>query len=146
MMELNLAGFLGPLGAAGNGAPPSIGLLYWFYVEGLAFAVAMIYLYHVLRGSWQFYNPLAKWIDRAIIDDFYHKYLPRAVESSYRRLFNKFETPVMDEGYNKKLVDAVLGLGGMIKRVQTGRINHYLIAFVLGLVFFIVVVFGMVLL
>lgn len=132
-----------PLAAAGN-ASSSVGLLYWFYIEGLAFAVAMIYIYRILRkGGWRFYDSLAKWVDGAVIDDFYHKYLPGAVETSYRKLFHKFETPVVDEGYNRKLVDGVLGIGRVLRRFQTGKINQYLIAFVLGLIFFIAVLFGM---
>jgi hypothetical protein len=137
---------LGSLIAAAEGAPPSVGLIYWFYVEGLGFTVALMYFYHIfVRGGRPFYNMLAKWVDRAIIDDFYHKYLPGAVQSAYTKLFHRFETPVVDEGYNRKLVDGVLGLGRIFRRVQTGKINHYLIAFALGLVFFIAIVFGMIL-
>lgn len=134
------------MSAAPPAAPPSVSLIYWFYVEGLGFAIALLYFYHIyVRGGPPLYDKLSKWVDSAIIDDFYHKYLPRAVTSAYQKLFHKFETPVVDEGYNRKLVDGVLGVGKRFRRIQTGKVNHYLIAFTLGLIFFLAILLGMIL-
>lgn len=145
MTGLNfLTPLLGPLSAAAEGMSPSVALIYWFYIEGLGFTIALIYFYHIfVRGGRPFYDMLSKWVDRAIIDDFYHKYLPGAVQLACTKLFHKFETPVVDEGYNRKLVDGVLRLGRVLRRIQTGKINHYLITFTLGLLLFIALVFGM---
>jgi NADH:ubiquinone oxidoreductase subunit 5 (subunit L)/multisubunit Na+/H+ antiporter MnhA subunit len=136
-----LAPILGSLSTAAEGTS----LTYWFYVEGVGFFIALLYFYYVfVAGGRPLHERLVQWIDRVIIDDFYHKHLPGAVDSTYKKLFHKFETPVVDEGYNTKLVDGVLGVGRRFRRIQTGRINHYLIAFGLGLILFIALLFGMV--
>jgi NADH:ubiquinone oxidoreductase subunit 5 (subunit L)/multisubunit Na+/H+ antiporter MnhA subunit len=142
---------MGPLGplfsllaATAKEVPFSLGLVYWFYIEGLGFALVLLYFYHVLvRGGSPYSKTVSDLIDRAIIDDFFNKHIPGAFVFTYTRLFSGFETGVVDEGYNRRVVDGVLGAGRRFGRIQTGRINHYLIAFAAGAVFLIFLLFGM---
>ncbi len=144
MMELNLImPVMVSLSTVAGTASSSVPLIYWFYIEGLGFAIALVYFYHIFVKKGQpFYDTLSKLVDRAIIDDFYHKYLPRAVESTYKKIFNRFETQIVDVGYNVKLVEWILELGRIFRRIQTGKINHYLTAFILGTIILAIIIFG----
>lgn len=87
-----------------EGLPYPLTLAY-FYVEGIGFAIALIYFYHVfVRGGRQF--PFD--------------------------IFNKFETPVMDKGYNEKIVKGALGLGQTLRKIHSGDLSTYLLWTILG--------------
>jgi hypothetical protein len=79
--------------------------LVFFYVEGIGFTIALAYFYHIfVRGGRPFHLDL----------------------------FNKFETPVIDRGYNEKIVEGAMGLGRTCSKVHTGNLNTYLIWVVFG--------------
>ncbi|MFQ5710837.1 MAG: NADH-quinone oxidoreductase subunit L [Candidatus Geothermarchaeales archaeon] len=79
------------------------------------------------------------WFETPVIDGIYHEYIPKGTEAVSRNLFKSFETPVIDEGYNVKTVRGALGLAGVFRRVQTGKINHYLLMLFTGSLILIIV-------
>ncbi len=82
---------------------------------------------------------LFRWIETPVIDDIYHRYIPKATEASSRNLFRSFETPVIDEGFNVKTVEGALGLAGIFRRIQTGKINHYLLMLFTGSLILVII-------
>jgi hypothetical protein len=96
-----------------EGLPYPLTLVY-FYVEGIGFAIALMYFYHIfVRGGRRF-----------SLD-----------------ILNRFETPVIDRGYNEKIVNGAFGLGRRFSRVHSGELSTYLLWTILG--FFIVLVWIM---
>lgn len=98
-----------------------------------------IYYWVFVRGGAWFSKSIFKWFDTLVIDGFYHRFIPVFTLTASNRLFSDFETPVIDKGYHEKLVSGAIGLASNLRRVQTGRINHYLIMFFIGLLVAVVV-------
>lgn len=100
-----------------EGLPYPLTFVY-FYIEGLGFLIALIFFYRALvMGGGQF----------------------------PARLFELFETPVIDRSLNEGIARGVLGLSDALKRFHTGNLNAYLIWVVLGLlivVLFILIITG----
>lgn len=80
-------------------------MVYWFSVEGIGFAIALIYFYHIFVRRGRHFS---------------------------LNLFNKFETPVIDKGYNEKIVKGALGLGRAFRKIHSGNLNTYLIWMIVG--------------
>ena len=98
-------------------------IYYWIFVKGGGFLSRAIF----------------KWFDTRVIDDFYHKFIPWFTLTASKDLFRGFETPVIDKGYHEGVVRVALGFASAIRKVQTGRINHYIIMFFTGLLIIVVV-------
>ncbi len=75
-----------------------------------------------------------KYFDTLVIDGFYHRLIPWMVDRASTLGFAKFETPVIDETYHNRIVRLFLKVGSAVRRIQTGKINDYLVIFILGLV------------
>ncbi|KXA88803.1 hypothetical protein AKJ57_06305 [candidate division MSBL1 archaeon SCGC-AAA259A05] len=96
-------------------------------------------------GGRRFTPHLFEKFEMGFIDKLYHKSIPQGVISSFQKSFKDFELPIVDRGFNEKLVDKVLSIGEFFSRIQTERINHYLIIFCLGVILSLAVVFGVLL-
>jgi hypothetical protein len=79
--------------------------LAFFYVEGIGFTIALLYFYHIFVRKGRHFHLV---------------------------LFNKFETPVIDRGYNEKIVAGVMGAGQKLRAVHSGNLNTYLLWTVAG--------------
>ena len=75
----------------------------------------------------------SKWFDTLLIDGFYHRFIPRITDISSALGFRYIETDVIDDGYHKGFVGLLKEIGGELRRLQTGIVNHYLIIFFAGL-------------
>jgi len=126
---------------------------------------SVYYIVFVSGGRW-LSNGLFKWLDTKVIDGFYHRFVPwfttrlyvdgfkffetgiidRVYHSGVVTVFTKavygtfryFETAVIDHVYHVYLVKAALSVSNGFRKVQTGRINHYILAFVLGFIVLVV--------
>jgi NADH-quinone oxidoreductase subunit L len=122
---------------------------------------SVYYIVFVRGGRW-LSNGLFKWLDTRIIDGFYHRFIPwfttrlyvdgfkffetgiidRVYNSGIVTVFTKtvngtfkfFETAVIDNVYHVYFVKAALFVSNGFRKVQTGRVNHYILAFVLGFI------------
>ncbi len=79
-----------------------------------------------------------KYFDTLIIDGFYHRFIPWITERASTLGFAKFETPIIDETYHNRIVKLFLKVGSAVRKLQTGKINHYLLIFILGLVLILI--------
>jgi len=112
---------------------------------------------------------LFKWLDTAVIDGFYHRFIPWFTTKAYKNVFKVFETGVIDRGYHVAIVKGftttfnatfkyfetavidkgynvlvgrvALFLSNGFRKIQTGRINHYLLAFLFGFLILILMFF-----
>jgi NADH-quinone oxidoreductase subunit L len=103
-----------------------------------------------------------KVFETGIIDGFYHRLLPWFTGKVYREGFKAFETGVIDKLYHSAIVKAftaliygtskyfekaiidhgynffaakiALGISNVFRKIQTGKINHYLLIFLFGFV------------
>ncbi|KXB03268.1 hypothetical protein AKJ47_02585 [candidate division MSBL1 archaeon SCGC-AAA261G05] len=134
---------LNPLGPPVEGVSYSVGVILFILVEGLAYSLVVAYFIHrfVKEGA-RFTLDLFNGLETGFIDILYHKSIPRAVTSTFRNLFEGFELPVVDKGFNEKLVDKILSAGELFGKIQTERINHYLIIFGLGILLSLALVLG----
>ncbi len=87
-----------------EGLPYPLTLVY-FYIEGLGFALALLYFYYIfVSGGRPFYLDL----------------------------FRKFETPIIDRGYNEKIVRGTFRLSQIIKKAHSGDLSTYLFWMICG--------------
>ncbi len=98
-----------------------------------------IYYLIFVNGVRRLSNGLFRWFDRAVIDQFYNDLIPSGWMRFSDGLFKKFDKAVIDQFFNISVPKSALGLGGEFRRWQSGRINHYLISFLLGLLFFVII-------
>lgn len=99
---------------------------------------SIYYKIFVNGGRW-FSNNLSKWFDGAVIDRFYHSLIPNGGGWLSDKMFKWFESLGIDRFYNVSIPTGALSFGKGFRRWQSGRINHYLISFLIGLLFFIIV-------
>ncbi|KXB03698.1 hypothetical protein AKJ45_00760 [candidate division MSBL1 archaeon SCGC-AAA261F19] len=134
---------LNPLGPSVEGVSYSVGVILFILVEGLAYSLVVAYFIHrFVRKGARFTLDLFDGLETGFIDKLYHESVPRAVTSTFRNSFERFELPVVDKGFNEKLVDKILYAGELFGKIQTERINHYLIIFGLGILLSLVLIFG----
>jgi NADH-quinone oxidoreductase subunit L len=99
-----------------------------------------IYYIIVVKGGKRLSNGLFKWFDRAVIDQFYNILMPTGWMRLSNGLFKWFDRAVIDQFYNISLPSGVIIVGQEWRRWQSGRINHYLLSFLLGLIFFLIII------
>ncbi|KXB03697.1 hypothetical protein AKJ45_00745 [candidate division MSBL1 archaeon SCGC-AAA261F19] len=85
-------------------------VLLFFFVEGLGYSIALFY--------------------------FYNRFIRRGRRFSVD-LFQNFETPVIDKGYNEKVAEGVRRTGSMLRKMHRGELTTYLLWAVLGLLIII---------
>ena len=74
----------------------------------------------------------SKYFETGVIDRGYHRAMPRAFVLASDSIFKAFETAVIDKGYNLVVAKASLLLSNAFRRIQTGRVNDYLLLLLLG--------------
>ncbi len=95
-----------------EGLPYPLTFVY-FYVEGLGFVIALIFFYRALvMGGGQ---------------------LPV-------RIFEMFETPIIDRSLNERIARGVLSLSHALRRIHTGSLNAYLIWVIIGLLMIVLLI------
>jgi len=128
-----------------------------------------IYYKIFVSGGNRVSKGLFKWLDTAVIDGFYHRFIPwfttkayanvfkvfetgiidrvyhsaiiKAFTTTYNATFRFFETDVIDKGYNVLVARAALFFSNGFRKIQTGRVNHYLLAFLFGFIILILMFF-----
>jgi NADH-quinone oxidoreductase subunit L len=103
-----------------------------WYINSIYYAI------FVKGGRW-LSNNLFKWFDKAVIDDFYHIIIPVGTFGA-ANLFKWFDRVTIDEFYNIRIPISALSAARGLRRWQSGKLNHYLVSFLLGLLFFFIVV------
>jgi NADH-quinone oxidoreductase subunit L len=98
-----------------------------------------IYYWIFVRGGEWFADTLYKYVNNALVDSFYHRFLPWFFMSSARGLYATSERAI-DVGFHVKLVDGVLAASRRVRRMQTGVLNHYVLTMWLGLAVLILIV------
>lgn len=109
-------------------------------------------IYNFLYNRWYFQgiyykifvfggNKLSKYsfklIDTKILDRFYHGFIPWIVSNSYTRGFRIFETGGIDRFYNNTIINALLSISKSFRKIQSGKINHYIFMMLIGFVILI---------
>ncbi|KXA89827.1 hypothetical protein AKJ40_01205 [candidate division MSBL1 archaeon SCGC-AAA259M10] len=138
--------FFNPLGPQIGGVSYSLAVILFLIIEGLAYFLASSYF--IYRFAWKGRRltiDIFKGFERGVIDKVYHEIIPRGVDIAVRKTFDDFEVSVLDSMYNEKLVSAILSIGELFDKTQTEKINHYLIAFMLGIILFLAVLMGVLL-
>jgi NADH-quinone oxidoreductase subunit L len=125
-----------------------------------------VYYRVFVSGGSRLSRGLFKWLDTNVIDGFYHRFIPwftiktfsggfkfletgiidrvynstivKAFETASASTFKFFETSVIDRGYNALVAKAALSISNTFRKVQTGRVNHYLLAFLFGFVILLI--------
>jgi NADH-quinone oxidoreductase subunit L len=96
-----------------------------------------IYYRIIVNGfSWLSRN-IFRWFDSFIIDNIYHAILPWITTSSAKGIFRQIETDIIDKSYHIISVKIARFFSNIFRSLQTGRINHYLLTFLIGFVLII---------
>ncbi len=91
-----------------------------------------IYYKVLVRGFRTLSVVTYKFIDRLVVDNFYHIFLP----TSFMRLALDTRAKLehwIDEGFHIYLVNGILGISGRVRRIQNGILNYYIVMLWLGL-------------
>ncbi len=99
-----------------------------------------VYYIVFVKGGRQLSLGLSRWLDRAIIDQIYNIAIPAGWMRLSHGLFHWFEKAIIDQIYNRSIPSAAVSLGQSVRWWQSGKINHYLISFLLGVLFFLVLI------
>ncbi len=100
---------------------------------------SIYYIVFVEGGRW-LSKGLFRWFDSAVVDRIYNIFIPTGWMRLSNGLFRWFDRAAIDQFYNVLVPSGALGLGGGFRRLQSGRINHYLLSFLLGLLFFLITI------
>ncbi len=98
-----------------------------------------IYYMIFVKGWKRLSNGLFQRFDKAVIDRFYNMLIPTGWMRLSGGLFQRFDIALIDRYYNTSLPSSALNLGSGFRKWQSGRINHYLLSFLLGLLFFLII-------
>jgi NADH-quinone oxidoreductase subunit L len=129
---------------------------------------SIYYKIFVSGGRWVS-SGLFKWLDTGVVDGFYHRFIPwfttkayiegfkffetgiidriyhsaivKFFTSAYSGTFKFFETGVIDRAYNVLVAKVALFFSNAFRKIQTGKINHYLLALLFGFVVLILMFF-----
>ena len=102
-----------------------------WYIQSIYYKVFVV-------GGSKLYGAIFKWFDTKIIDGFYHGFIPWFATKTYKGGFKFFETGGVDRFYNNAIVKAALSISNGFRKIQTGKINHYLLFLLIGFVLLIV--------
>lgn len=98
-----------------------------------------IYYIAFVRGGRWFSNNLFKIFDKGIIDGFYHSFIPWL--STRLSLGSRwFDRAAVDEFYNVSIPRAAIYASRRVRRIQTGKLNHYLLIFFTGLLILTIII------
>ncbi len=87
-----------------------------------------------VSGGRRLYGAIFKWFDTGVVDRFYHGFIPWFATKTYRGGFRFFETDGVDRFYNRVIVKAALSISNGFRKIQTGKINHYLLLLLVGFI------------
>jgi NADH-quinone oxidoreductase subunit L len=77
--------------------------------------------------------------DRWYIQAVYYKVFVNGGSKLYQDTFKFFETGGIDRFYNQAIVTVALKLSNSFRKIQSGKINHYLLALVIGFVILLII-------
>ncbi|MDK2384076.1 MAG: hypothetical protein QI199_04610, partial [Candidatus Korarchaeota archaeon] len=92
-----------------------------------------IYYIVIVGGFAWLSRTIFKYFDSLIVDGFYHRFIPWLTDRLSVLGFKYFETEVVDETYHDRIVRMFKAFGSYVRRLQTGLVNQYLVAFFIGL-------------
>ncbi|HLN89924.1 MAG TPA: NADH-quinone oxidoreductase subunit L [Candidatus Binatia bacterium] len=99
--------------------------------------IQSIYYRVFVNGGSKLYQGIFKWFDTKVIDGFYHRFIPWFTTNTYKLGFKFFETGGIDRLYNIAIVKVALSVSNGFRKIQTGKINHYLLLLLIGFVLLI---------
>ena len=99
--------------------------------------IQAIYYKVFVSGGTRLYQGIFKWFDTKIIDGIYHRFIPWFFTKTYEDGFRFFETGGVDRLYNNLIVKTALAISNGFRKIQTGKINHYLLFLIVGFVLLI---------
>ena len=102
-----------------------------WYIQAVYYKVFVV-------GGGKLSRGLYKWFDTRIVNDFYHGFIPWFTTKTYKLGFKFFETGGVDRFYNIAIAKAALRISNGFRKIQTGKINHYLLFLVVGFILLIV--------
>lgn len=97
-----------------------------------------IYYKIFVNGGGKLSRGIYKWFDTKVIDGFYHGFIPWFTTKTYTLGFKFFETGGVDRLLNNLVAKAALSVSNGFRKIQTGKINHYLLFLVIGFVLLII--------
>ncbi|MCS7115919.1 MAG: NADH-quinone oxidoreductase subunit L [Nitrososphaerota archaeon] len=100
-----------------------------------------IYYRIIVNGFRWFSKSIFKWFDTFIIDNVYHVLIPRVTTITSAYTFRTVETAGIDRGYNSITVRIALTFSNIFRSIQTGRVNHYILIFLVGFALFLTLTF-----
>jgi NADH-quinone oxidoreductase subunit L len=100
--------------------------------------IQSIYYIIFVNGGSKLYKGIFKYFDTKIINGFYHGFIPWFTTKTYKLGFKFFETGGIDRFYNIAIAKAALSISNSFRKIQTGKINHYLLLLVVGFVLLMV--------
>ncbi|HKZ88231.1 MAG TPA: NADH-quinone oxidoreductase subunit L [Candidatus Bathyarchaeia archaeon] len=100
--------------------------------------IQAIYYKVFVYGGGKLSKGLFKWFDTGALDGFYHRFIPWFATKTYKGGFRIFETGGVDRLYNRVIVKAALSLSNSLRKIQTGKINHYLLLLLIGFIILVV--------
>ncbi len=98
-----------------------------------------IYYWIFVKGGRALADVTYKYVNNALVDSFYHRFMPWFFMSSARGLYATAEKAI-DVGFHVKLVNGTLSVSRRVRRLQTGVLNHYVLTMWLGLVVLLLIV------
>ncbi|MEM2211509.1 MAG: NADH-quinone oxidoreductase subunit L [Nitrososphaerales archaeon] len=96
-----------------------------------------IYYRVIVNGMRWLSRSIFKWFDTFIIDNIYHILIPKVTTLTSIQTFKVIETAGIDRGYNNLTVRITLIFSNIFRSIQTGRVNHYILIFIIGLALFL---------
>ena len=100
--------------------------------------IQSIYYKIFVNGGSRLYKGIFKWFDTKVVDGFYHGFIPWFTTKTYKLGFKFFETGGIDRLYNTAIVKAALSISNGFRKIQTGKINHYILFLLIGFVLLII--------
>ena len=101
-----------------------------WYIQAVYYKVFVV-------GGGKLSRGIYKWFDTKVVNDFYHGFIPWFTTKTYNLGFKFFETGGVDRFYNIAIAKAALKISNGFRKIQTGKINHYLLFLVIGFVLLI---------
>ncbi len=98
-----------------------------------------IYYRVVVDGLKALSRAIYNYIDQAVVDNLYHRFLPWAIMGASSLLWKTLEHWI-DTGFHVSLVNGVLSFSDRVRRMQTGILNHYILFLWLGLTVMLVLI------
>jgi NADH-quinone oxidoreductase subunit L len=105
-----------------------------WYIQGIYYKIFVFGGNKLSKNSFKLF-------ETNILDRFYHRFIPWVVSNTYDKGFHIFETGGIDKLYHSTIVNGALSISKIFKKIQSGKINHYIFMMLIGFVILIALFF-----